>query len=89
MKIPFIKTSQHGSSAHPMDCANHYNQFIKDALVADHAIDYLDPRGWIHVSAAAPSLPVTPRATDHNASVASAVNSPVIRIVANRSRSRK
>ena len=39
MKPPFIKTSQHGPGAQPIDRAKYYNQFIKDALAADQAID--------------------------------------------------
>jgi len=39
MKQPFIKTSQHSHDATAISRANLYNQFIKDALAADKAID--------------------------------------------------
>lgn len=38
MKPPFIKTSQHDHGPR-LDRAEHYKQFIKDALAADQAID--------------------------------------------------
>jgi hypothetical protein len=39
MKQPFIKTSQHNHDATAISRAKLYNQFIKDALATDKAID--------------------------------------------------